>query len=179
MTTPSSPAYDRLSIALHWIVAIGIVGCYGLGLAQDEGPRAMRQGLQNLHISLGIVVLGLVALRLAWRAGRWALSPRAVTTGTWAARLAHAGLYALMVAVPLLGLFMLWTRGLDVSVLGMSLPSPWPADRALAKVISGLHEAAAHGLLLLGGLHAAAALGHHYLLRDDVLSRMLPLARRS
>ena len=153
MTTPSSPAYDRLSIALHWIVAIGIVGCYGLGLAQDEGPRAMRQGLQNLHISLGIVVLGLVALRLAWRAGRWALSPRAVTTGTWAARLAHAGLYALMVAVPLLGLFMLWTRGLDVSVLGMSLPSPWPADRALAKVISGLHEAAAHGLLLLGALH--------------------------
>lgn len=179
MTTPSSPAYDRLSIALHWIVAIGIVGCYGLGLAQDEGPRAMRQGLQSLHVSLGIVVLGLVAFRLAWRAGRWALSPRAVTRDPWSARLAHTLLYVLMVAVPLLGLLMVWTRGLDISVFAMSWPSPWPADRALAKAFGGLHEAAAHGLLLLAGLHATAALGHHYLLRDDVLGRMLPLARRS
>ncbi len=137
----------------------------------------MRQGLENLHMSLGVLVLMLVVVRLAWRGGRFALSIGPGAPDGLAARLVHVLLYAVMVE----SRFSAWCwsgpRG-ATSPSCLELPLALAADRALSKIAGGLHEAAAHGLMALAGLHAAAALGHHYLLRDDVLARMLPMARR-
>ena len=91
------------------------------------------------------------------------------------AKLAHLGLYLLLVAVPLVGMAVQFARGNPLPVFGLfDIASPWSADRAFARNLKGIHELLAHGLLALAALHAAAALVHHWVLKDRALTRMLP-----
>ena len=91
------------------------------------------------------------------------------------ARLNHYALYALLVAVPLLGVIVQLKRGNALPVFGLwEFVSPWPADRALSRTILRVHEYLADTLLILAGVHAVAALIHHYVFRGRTLSRMLP-----
>ena len=80
-----------------------------------------------------------------------------------------------MIAVPVLGLATTYARGrgIDFGAFAIAPLGP-PLARPTARMIKELHEMASIGILLLAGLHAAAALWHHYLRRDDVLIRMLP-----
>ena len=91
------------------------------------------------------------------------------------AKLAHLGLYLLLVAVPLVGIAVQFARGNPLPVFGLfDIASPWSADRAFARNLKGIHELLAHGLLALAALHAAAALVHHWVFKDRALTRMLP-----
>ena len=92
-----------------------------------------------------------------------------------ASRLGHYTLYALLVAVPFLGIIVQLKRGNDLPVFGLwNFVSPWPADRATARSVLEVHELLADTLLILAGLHATAALIHHYAFGDRTLTRMLP-----
>lgn len=89
--------------------------------------------------------------------------------------MAHVGLYALLIAVPVIGIVLQFARGEALPLFGlMEITSPWQKDRAFAHNVKELHEIAAHGLVVLAGLHGGAALAHHWIFRDRTLVRMLP-----
>ena len=178
---PPPPAvHDALLRRVHWTVATLIVVGFALGLAQDAFPRAMRDGVLRIHEWLGLLVLLLLALRLARRAQVGV--PPEIAMPRWqrmAARASHVGLYVLMAAMPLAGLVDSWVRGRTVSLFGIvALPSLVGADRGLVRTVNRVHELLAWALIALAAVHAAAALYHHHVLRDDVLVRMLPRLRR-
>jgi cytochrome b561 len=167
--------YDGISILLHWITAALVVVLWTLGQTIDFFPKgAPKIDARSTHFLLG-VTLGIVLLvRIAWRAGAGRSLPLA--DSGWAgvaAKIVHYGLYTLLAATVVLGIFNAWQRG-DVVFNVYTIPKLVPGDLVLKRTLEELHGDFADIVLILAGLHAAAALAHHYLLRDSVLRRMLP-----
>jgi cytochrome b561 len=167
--------YDRVARGLHWLIAVLIIAAFSLGLLVDTFPSGWEDGIVNAHKLIGICILCLVVLRLAWRAGHkpppseplgWRLE-RAASTG-------HILLYCLMMAVPLVGLaFAAWSgQGIDFGLF--SLAPLMAENEAVADQIGEIHELAAYMLIGLASLHALVALWHHFVRKDDILQRMLP-----
>lgn len=171
--------YDPVSQSLHWITALAVIAAYAIGLGREALPKGdLRTALLSLHMSLGMLVMGLTVARITWRS----TFARPVETmvhplkpAEIAAKLVHLGLYASMMAIPLVGLLSAWLKGRLVSFFGLIyLPSPFALDTAFAKSLENAHELASHLMMALAGLHALAAIGHHYILKDGTLARMLP-----
>lgn len=168
-------SYDQRTIALHWASAILIALLWGSAQIIDLfPPDGGRITMRSLHILMGVVFALVLLARIAWRftGGRHLA---AADTGLLhlAGEAAHYTLYVLMIAEVGLGLTYLWMRG--DSIFGLfNIPAYPAADRALRRTVGGLHELAANAILIVAGLHAAAALYHHYVWRDGVLRRMLP-----
>ncbi|MGU9978492.1 cytochrome b [Phreatobacter sp. HK31-P] len=172
--------YDGITIALHWLMAILVIATYALGLLREELPRGEPRTLAlMLHTSIGLTVIAGTVLRMIWRGFRKPIPEAPGPAGlALAAKLTHIALYVAVLAVPVLGVAAMWAKGRGIPVFGLTeLASPWAADRALGKSLDKLHEAGAHLLVVLAGAHAAAAIAHHVLLRDNVLMRMLPRTR--
>lgn len=168
---------------LHWLAGFAIALAWIVGTVMGDLPRGdPRAAGLSLHFALGTAVLTLTALRLVWRLANPRLEPAPGTPG-WqvaAARLAHAALYALMFAVPLSGVLAAWFGGKAINLFWVAtLASPFARDRALEKGAEEVHEVLANGLLVLVAVHVAAALWHHFVRRDGMLRRMLPLRRGS
>ena len=182
--------YTKGAIVLQWLIALLIVGqlCGGLYMVGIPDEQAsLKFQIFQLHKSFGVTILFLSAVRVAWRLTH-KVPPLPEGMAGWekiAARATHIGFYILMFVTPLLG----WAY---VSVAPFNVPTvlfgviPWPhmpffegaANReALAESLAGFHEFAAFSIIGLLVLHVGAALKHHFLNRDDVLSRMLPLVR--
>jgi cytochrome b561 len=92
------------------------------------------------------------------------------------ARATNWGLYILLAATLILGMANAWIRG-DRIVGLFTIPSLAPGDTALRNLVEYLHSTAANVILIVAGLHAVAALFHHFVLHDAVLRRMLPTRR--
>lgn len=174
-TAPSAaypPAYSRLSIGLHWLMLVLLAAAYAAILMREGYPRGsdIRAAFKAWHFSLGLVVFALVWVRLLARS----FSRRAAPTN-WAERIAgamHLALYGFMIAMPVLGWVLLSAEGDPVRMFGLTLPPLTAPDKALAERTEALHEILGTVGYWLIGIHAAAALAHHYLLRDDTLRRM-------
>jgi cytochrome b561 len=170
--------YSGFSIGLHWLMLALLVGVYACIELREVFPRGSetRQALATWHYMLGLATFALVFLRLAFRAaGR--TPPIQPPPPRWQQRLAglvHMALYVFLVAMPLLGWLVLSTSGDPVPFFGMTLPPLAAPDRALSHDLEEIHEAIGTGGYYLIGLHAAAALFHHYFLRDNALLRILP-----
>lgn len=171
--------YGALPQALHWATVICVVAGWLLGQFIDDFPKGVaRDSAFATHVALGEFVLLLLAVRLLWR---FANRPPALLptgfgrAGEIAATLGHYALYALLLAVPIVGIVAQLKRGNALPIFGVwHLASPWPADRAAAHSVMEVHELLANALLILAGIHAAAALIHHYVFGDRTLVRMLP-----
>jgi len=171
--------YTATARWLHWVTAAALLVVAGLGLWLGWAPpqeEALKLRIYNIHESIGLTLLPVTLLRLAWR---WRhppppgpAQPRALE---WAAGLNHAALYALLLAMPVVGLLATNAWGFPLRWFGLlPIPSPIGTDTALAPALTALHGwmALALGLLVLA--HAGAALLWHGLLRrDGVLRRML------
>jgi len=170
-------------IALHWFTLILLVLVYACAELSEVFPKgsAGRAGLRTWHETLGLVVFGVVWLRLIARA--FAVTPSILPAPPpWQALLAkvvHAVLYGLMIALPLSGWLMLSAAGKPIPFFGWELPALVAPNRAVASAIDDVHEAIAAVGYWLIGLHAAAALFHHYVVRDNTLRLMLPGARNA
>ena len=170
-----APPYSRLSIAMHWLMLALLAAVYACIELRELYPRGsdIREGLKTWHFMLGLSVFVMVWVRLIARA----VSPRGPAPRTWPDALAavvHLALYGLMVAMPVLGWTLLSAEGDAVPFFGLTLPPLVAPNEALAERVKGLHTtvgAVGYGLI---GLHAVAALFHHYLIRDATLRRMLP-----
>ena len=176
----SPEGYGAIAMTLHWAVVLLVMCAWLTGQFGDALPRGpQREAGEFIHIFLGLSILTLVAARLVWRLTD--PPPEDSARGRWsdlAARAMHYVMYALLLAVPVAGIAVQFARGHALPVLGLfEIASPWVADRSFAHDVKEVHETLANALLILVGLHAAAALVHHYVLRDRTLLRMLPWAR--
>ena len=167
--------YDPRTIFFHWAIALLIVLQFAGGWTIDYFPRGtLRVDARSLHITIGALTAILLVARLRWRVtgGR---RLRLVDKGVLnvAAKGTHWGLYALLLAMVSVGLFLTWSRGDNLYNL-VRIPAFDPANRTLPDQVQELHATIGWFIIGLAGIHAAAALVHHYVWRDGILARMLP-----
>ena len=163
--------YDRTTIFLHWAVVILVALLWGIAQVIDLFPRGpLRVDARSLHIMLGLALAGVMAVRIVWRTGNGrVLPPAGQGVMQTAARAIHHALYVIVCGEVMLGMTFAWVRG--DSIFGwFSLPGYPP----LREIIGDLHEIGANLILITVGAHAAAALLHHFVIRDGVLLRMIP-----
>ncbi|MEP9352775.1 cytochrome b [Xanthobacter sp. KR7-65] len=179
---PTDPRLTRHAAplrALHWLTAIAVIAIYGVTYLEDLFARGTpeRAAVWWVHISVGLLLIALVALRIPVRifgrnppASRQISRPMAI-----ASHAAHGLLYVLLIATLAVGVYLAFLRGNAVSFFSLfTIPSPIAVNRDLARQVIELHEWLANALVVLALLHAAAALAHHFVMKDDVLKRMLP-----
>lgn len=174
--------YTPLAIALHWLLGLAILAMFAVGLYMANLPFSpLRLKLYNWHKWAGVTFLALSVLRLLWRATHRPPSlPHAITQAmpSWQTRTYHAThylLYILFFAVPLVGWAYSSAAGFPIVWFGqIPLPDFVSPNKELADMIKPLHALSAFALVGLAGLHIAAALKHHWIDRDGLLSRMLP-----
>lgn len=173
--------YNKASMALHWIMLLLLAAVYAAIEFRELFPKGSdsRELLKATHFMLGLTVFALVWVRLAMRRIRPVpfVDPDPVVWQRLAARLTHLALYAFMIAMPLGGWIILSAEGKPIPFYGFELPALVGQSEDLAETVEGLHELGGTIGYYLIGIHAAAALFHHYVLRDNVLVRMLPARR--
>lgn len=171
--------YDRIAIALHWLIALGILaqialGAWMIGIPKD--PPGFRADSFNLHKSMGITLGLLVLLRLAWRVAH---PPPALpaTLPTWQRRIARANhllLYACLVVMPSSGLLGSIFSGYPIRFFGLRLPALAAKNEPLKELLSALHWGTALVFVTLIAIHVLAAVRHRLIDRDGVFERMWP-----
>lgn len=169
--------YTLPAIALHWLLALLIAGVVGIGLYMAELPKSPeRSQLFALHKSAGLLVLALSLLRLAWRSTH--RPPPDLPAPGWQIALAHRMhrlMYLLFFAIPLSG--WAYSSAADAPLVWFGvvhMPALLAPDKALADTMATLHALLADTLIVLVGVHVAAALKHHWIDDDGLLKRMLP-----
>lgn len=168
--------YSLPAVVLHWLIALLIFVAFPLGVYMSDLPLSpVRLQLYSYHKWIGISVLLLVGLRLAWRATHTPPHLPGSIAG-WqraASHAVHGLLYLLMIAVPLSGWLMSSAKGFQTVWFGvLPLPDLVGKDRALGEVLEGVHQVLNYSMLGLVALHVAAALKHHYIERQPYLQRM-------
>ena len=179
MTAKNLERWGAVSQCFHWLIVVLILAIATIGLVMGDLPKTPKYfWVFTLHKSLGITVLVLAVLRLAWRL--YAGAPAAVPgTPRWQARIAsltHWALYALIFAMPLSGWLYDSSSGLrPFRWFGLAeMPKLSPPNESLSHLSHEIHETL---FLVLAGLvtaHALAALYHHFFQNDATLTRMLP-----
>jgi cytochrome b561 len=170
---------------LHWIVAVMVLGLFAFGLWMTEvPPRDERRFYLAIHASIGITLLALMLVRLFWRAAN--VEPdQPEGTPAWqrkAAWISQRLLYALTFATLIVGWLMsgAFKQPLEPKILGViPVPQVLEAGSPYRKPLELAHEWLAYALIVVVAVHAAAALYHHFALRDTVLRRMLSGAAKS
>jgi cytochrome b561 len=175
MPADQPPRYTAISIALHWLLGLAIVGSFVVGAYMSDLPVSpTRLKLYNWHKWAGICILALSALRLLWRLTH--RPPPDVPMPSWqqrAAHFTHIALYVLFFAVPLAGWAYSSAAGFPVVVFGvLPLPDFVSPDKPLAELLKEVHGALAFTMAALVLAHVGAALKHHFIDRDGLLSRM-------
>lgn len=170
--------YGSLTIALHWLMLLLFVAVYGTIELREiyEKGSDPREALKTWHFMLGMLVFMLVWLRIAARmSGSTPLiRPAPPRLQELSAKLLHLALYALMIGMPLTGWLLLSAAGKPIPFFGFELPALIGENKDLAGQIKEVHEFVGKTGYFLIGLHAVAALYHHYVVRDDTMTRMLP-----
>ena len=170
--------YSAPAKVLHWLMALLIACLLALGFDMVDLPLSP-QKIQffSYHKWAGVTVFFLVWLRMFWRLTHRPPSYPASMTALQrsAAYSGHFALYALMLAMPLSGWLMSSAKGVQTVWFGLlPLPDLLSRDKALGSQLEVLHGAFAMGLVVLAGVHIAAALYHYFVRKDDILQRMLP-----
>lgn len=180
MITPSTStaavSYGRAAIAFHWITAVLIVIVGILGLLHDSWPRSTQAFWINIHALIGLALWMLVMARLGWRGAHRPpdLPPH---VGEFSRRLSypvHLLLYALLFIIPVFGIvtFIWHGRVFDFGLFQLNFGVR--RNRAIFHPTEDIHGYLAYALFAIAGLHALAALWHHFVRHDGVLQRMWP-----
>jgi cytochrome b561 len=169
-------------ILLHWVMLLLIVvvyACIELRVLYPRGSE-IREALKTWHFMLGLGIFALVWLRLIARLFA-TVPPITPQPPPWQLHVAHVSelaIYAFMIGMPLLGWLILSGENKPVPFFGIQLPALIGENKELAKQLEEAHEIVGTIGYFLIGIHAAAALAHHYIQRDNTLTRMLPSRRR-
>jgi cytochrome b561 len=179
MVISTQGRYTRTAIVLHWLIFALLVAQYTVGWTMPHiGRNTPVTTLISLHFSIGVLILGVIIVRLIWRTIHGEPAPEAGVP-PWqvrSARVIHWLLYLLLAVVPLLGWINASYRGMPITFFGLVDVPPLVGTRAAGWGWTGdIHVLVAeYAILPLVGLHVAAALYHYFIRRDQVLQRMLP-----
>jgi cytochrome b561 len=186
----SNVTYTKTAILLHWVIALMILAQLGVGLVMGEkdmwAPEIQGQ-LYGFHKALGMLVIVLTVARIVWR---FINPPPALPSGMkiweiFAVKITHGLFYILLLAIPLSGWALVTAAGRGpIDIFGVFAWPDMPVLSTMAnkgdlrEAISETHELMAYGMMALMGLHIAAGLKHHFINKDNVLTRMLPFLKQ-
>ena len=175
--------YTRTAITLHWAIALLIFTAFPLGVYMHDLPLSPNKlQLYSYHKWIGVSIFLLAMLRISWRITH---RPPPLPSGMpqWekiAAHATHYLLYVLIFAIPLSGWLMSSAKGVQTVWFGvLPLPDLVSRNKELGELLKEVHESLNFLLLGLVLAHAGAALKHHFIERDDILVRMIPLLSRT
>lgn len=174
----TSSHYGSISMAFHWLMLFLLIAVFAsieLRALYEKGSDP-REAIKALHFMLGLLVFLLVFVRLAFRFMQKTplITPVLSVKQDLMAKTMHGALYLLMIILPILGWLTLSAEGKDILFFGLQLPPLIAVDKDLADQLEDLHKTIGEIGYYLIGLHAVAALFHHYIQKDDTLTRMLP-----
>lgn len=168
--------YDSVSIALHWTTVTLVLLQFLLAEFWEFFARPTRHLMIVAHMSFGIVLAVVVLFRIIWRLMPAHEMPPIVSGWTEkASKAVHYLLYAMLIAQTVLGFALRWGGGEAMNFFGLLIPSPLtPYARSTRHLVGDLHNWLGWAIIIVAAGHALAALYHHFVLRDNVLNRMLP-----
>ncbi len=177
----NSTRYTATAIGLHWLMLLLLVTLFSVGLYMSDLPLSpWKLKIYSWHKWAGVTAFLLVLARMAWR---FTHQPPTLPASMprWqvlAAHVGHALLYLLMFAIPLSGWLMSSAKGFQTVYFGvLPIPDLLAKNKELGDLLREVHETLNWILMLVVAGHAGAALIHHFVDRDDVLTRMLPAWR--
>lgn len=180
MLKNSKSRFGWVSIVIHWLMAIAIIGMFGLGvwMVDLDYYDAWYHRSLWIHQSIGMLLLFLLIFRLVWRL----TNPIPEILGEWWEKLiaiwVHRGHYILMAAVMITGYLITTAYGRGVDIFGLfEFPALLDADKGRESSAGFIHMLLAWGFMGYIGMHAAAALKHHLIDKDVTLLRMLGLSK--
>lgn len=181
METSTGARYNNVAIALHWLIAAGVLVMIGLGWTMTDIPKGTpeRAYFFNLHKSIGVTIGVLALIRLWWRATH---RPPALpgSMASWevaAAKVNHALLYACIVAMPVIGFLASNFTKFGVKYFGLQIGPFFAENQALRDGLQEVHGLLSYLLVVLVVVHVLAAFKHLLVDKDGVFQRMLPGAR--
>jgi cytochrome b561 len=168
--------YDDFALWLHWLTVVLVLTQFVLSQTWGYAPKPTRHLMIVAHMSFGIALAAVIVVRLAWR-----LTPghrvRPASSGPteWLAAGVHWLLYAMIVAEAVLGFLLRWSGNESMSFFGLQIPPPFePWSKPANHLVGELHEWTGWAIIVVASVHALAALFHHFVLKDNVLWRILP-----
>lgn len=174
--------YTITAISLHWLMAILLIGLFAVGIYMHELPLSpWKLQIYSWHKWAGITAFILVLIRLLWRFTH--RPPTLPITMPASAKLAahtgHALLYLLIIAIPVTGWLMSSAKGVQTVYFGMiPIPDLLAKNKELGKLLQAVHAWLNYMLAAIVVIHVGAALKHHWIDKDNVLTRMLPCLYR-
>jgi cytochrome b561 len=174
----TSKRYGIAAIGVHWLMLLILVAVYAsiemrTFFPKDSEPREL---MKLWHFMLGLSVLALVSIRVVihMTGPTPVIQPVPPKWQSLLARLMHILLYLFIIGMPLAGWFLLSAEGKPIPFFGLQLPELISQNKNAAEWIKEVHETGGTIGYFIIGLHAAAALYHQYIVRDNTLSLMLP-----
>lgn len=172
----TSSRYGAGAQAFHWLTVMLVLAAY----VSSKGDRyslysAAADGLRRIHETFGVLVFIVVVLQLLWRLIDG--TPTKQPMSRWmaaAAKLVKFALYALLIAIPATAVLGTWLVGLPVTLLRFDIAPQIAEAPGLGQLIMEIHIALGDAILWVAGVHAAAAVFHHFYLRDEVFQSMAP-----
>jgi cytochrome b561 len=173
--TLDARCYDHATILFHWATLLLVAEQWVGAQVIDWFPRGpLRVDARSVHITLGITLAALLVARIAWRLTGGRRLPAADRGALHLiANATHWGLYALLAAMVVVGMVLVWVRGDSLFNL-FTIPAFNPANHALADQVQEIHATIGWMIIVVVGLHAGAALFHSLVWHDGILGRMLP-----
>src|SRR6266568_5044233 len=174
MTRPLQ--YGTTAKIFHWVIVALLVVQYPIGWLLPDLRGNMKPPIMTFHVSFGLLILILIVVRFAWRLTH-PVAPES-SLPPWqrlSSEAVHWLLYMLVLATSVTGWLFASFRGWSMSFFYL-VPMPMLAsdNAAAGKTIDGLHQAMEWALLVVIGIHVAAALVHIFVYRDRIMQRMLP-----
>ncbi|WP_339720088.1 cytochrome b [uncultured Paraglaciecola sp.] len=170
--------YATLSIVMHWVMFLLLVAVYSCIELRELYPKGSvpRETLKTWHFMLGLTVFTLVWIRLIarWFSPTPEITPAIPRWQHFSSKVMHLALYLLMIAMPIAGWLILSGEGKTIPFWGLNLPSLITENKPLAETIEEVHKTAGTVGYYLIGIHMLAGMFHHYVQRDNTLTRMLP-----
>ncbi|WP_062066769.1 cytochrome b [Cellvibrio sp. OA-2007] len=184
MNNPSTVSrYSPIIIGLHWFMFVLLIAVFATIEMRSLFPRGSdpRDLVKALHFMLGIAVLLLVVIRLGVRLSSPtpAIVPAPRSIENLLAKSMHIALYVFMIFMPIAGWIILSAEGHGVPFLGLELPPLVDKNHALAEQVEDIHKLVGEIGYYLIGLHVLAGLFHHYIKRDNTLTRISLINKKS
>jgi cytochrome b561 len=175
MFSNTSTSYGSVAKFFHWFIALLVILMLLFGYLLDEIPKDFQSLAYNTHKLTGVVILFLMSIRALWAL----INPKPelpMNTLFWEKSAEVVGqmlLYVLVIAMPLAGWIGAVAGNRPPHLGNFKFLLPVPQNKALVKAAFNVHGTVAIALIVLISIHVLAALYHHFIKRDDILSRML------
>lgn len=172
----TSFCYGAVAQAFHWLTAMLVLVAYVLSKSDRYSLySAEADGFRRIHETLGVLVFIVVVLRLLW--GLIDDTPAKRQKPRWmteAAKFVQFALYALLISIPATAVVGTWLEGIPITLIGFDIAPQIAEAHELGQLIMKMHIILGEAILWVAGAHAAAALFHHFYLRDEVFKSMIP-----